>query len=209
MHSSEGFILGLSTGAVCIAYCGPVLVPYLMGEGSSILKSTWYLGLFLAGRLLAYLLVGFLAGVLGAAFLQHSGFKPAVMGIINMALAVMLILYGFYRFREICLGKSQQQIEKLMGVRWPYLVPFAGGAITGINICPPFLLVFAQAASSHQVAGSVLYFFMFFLGTSVYFIPFPLIGFFRRQQVLRIIGKFTAIFAGLYFFYQGLIMLIQ
>ena len=209
MHPTEGFILGLSTGAVCIAYCGPVLVPYLMGEGRSVLKSTGVVALFLSGRLAAYLLVGILAGFLGEAFLQTSGFKSILMGIANMALAVMLILYGFYRFKEVCLGKSQPKIEKMVGSRWPYLVPLAGGAITGINICPPFLLAFTQAVTMNQMAGSIFYFFMFFLGTSVYFVPFPFIGFFRRQQVLRIIGKFAAILAGFYYFYQGLFMLIK
>jgi len=209
MHPSEGFILGLSTGAVCIAYCGPVLVPYLMGEGKSALKNTVIVALFLSGRLAAYLLVGILAGFLGEAFLQTSGFKNILMGIANMALSVMLLLYGFYRFKEVCLGKSQPMIEKMVGARWPYLVPLAGGAITGINICPPFLLAFTQAASLHQMADSVFYFFMFFIGTSLYFIPFPFIGFFKRQQVLRIIGKFAAIFAGLYYFYQGFFMLIK
>ena len=209
MHSSEGFVLGLSTGVVCIAYCGPVLVPYLMGEGKSVPKSTGFVAIFLSGRLAAYLLVGVLAGFLGETFLQTAGFKNILMGIINMALAVMLLLYGFYRFKEVCLGKSQPMIEKMVGSHWPYLVPLAGGAITGINICPPFLLAFTQAATMEQMAGSIFYFFMFFLGTSLYFIPFPFIGFFKRQQVLRIIGKFAAIFAGLYYFYQGFFMLVK
>jgi len=209
MHPSEGFILGLSTGVICIAYCGPVLLPYLMGEGNSVGKSFWYVTLFLMGRLLAYLLVGVLAGLLGAAFLQNSGFGPVVMGVVNIVLAVMLILYGIYRFREICLGKNQQPIERAFGGRWPYLVPFVGGAVTGINICPPFLLVFSQAINTNQLSDSVFYFFMFFLGTSVYFIPFPFVGFFRRQQVLRIIGKFASIIAGVYFLFQGFFMIIQ
>jgi len=209
MHPSEGFVLGLSTGAVCIAYCGPVLVPYLMGEGRSVVKSAGVVALFLSGRLAAYLLMGTLAGLLGKAFLQTAGFKSILMGITNMALAVMLLLYGFYRFKEVCLGKSQPMIEKIVGARLPYLVPLAGGAITGINICPPFLLAFTQAATMNQMAGSILYFMMFFLGTSIYFVPFPFIGFFKRQQVMRIIGKFAAILAGLYYFYQGFFMIIQ
>jgi len=209
MLPAEGFILGLSTGAICMAYCGPVLVPYLMGEGRSVIKNTAAVSLFLSGRLAAYLLMGMLAGILGEAFLQTSGFETTVMGITNMALAAMLIAYGFYRFKEICLGQNQPKIEKLVGGRWPYLVPLAGGAITGINICPPFLLAFTQAATMDQLAGSVYYFFMFFLGTSVYFIPFPVIGFFRGQHLLRIIGKFAAILAGIYYFYHGFFMLIK
>jgi hypothetical protein len=55
----EGFILGLSTGAVCVAYCGPVLLPFILGEGTTVIQNAKSVGLFLGGRLLAYILVGF------------------------------------------------------------------------------------------------------------------------------------------------------
>jgi sulfite exporter TauE/SafE len=209
MHFPEGFLLGLSTGAVCMAYCGPVLIPYLMGEGNPIGRNAVYVALFLAGRLIAYIITGIIAGILGQAFLHPSPVKTILMGAIYIVLAVLLITYGFYRFREICLGQAQNKFDRLYGRRWPYLVPLTGGVITGLNICPPFLLAITKAIDTGQIAASVWFFILFFLGTSLYFIPFPFIGFFRRQEILRIIGKFAAILAGLFYFYRGLIMLIQ
>ena len=51
MQYSSGFILGLSTGVVCLAYCGPVLIPFLMGEGKGVYKNIGSVSLFLLGRL--------------------------------------------------------------------------------------------------------------------------------------------------------------
>ncbi len=45
----DGFILGLSNGAACMAYCAPVLIPYLMGEGRGIVRNAWLTFQFLLG----------------------------------------------------------------------------------------------------------------------------------------------------------------
>jgi sulfite exporter TauE/SafE len=208
MNNSAGFILGLSTGAVCLSYCGPVIVPFLMGEGNTVYRNAGSVSLFLAGRLFAYILVGFLAGVMGSTMLQPTATKTVFMGIIYIALSVLMIVYGFHRFREVCLGRSTNPATKSYARRWPFLIPLAGGFATGLNLCPPFLLAITGAMESGELTGSILFFFMFFLGTSVYFVPLPFIGFFRRQQVLRIIGKFAAILAGFIYLYKGLTMIV-
>lgn len=207
MEYSSGFILGLSTGVVCLAYCGPVLIPFLMGEGNTINRNLGSVSLFLAGRLVAYVLTGLLAGIIGRTFLQPSALKSVFMGIVYIILSILMILYGFHRFREICMGRSRLQIKKSKGRRWNFLIPLSGGFATGLNLCPPFLLALTGAMDTGKVADSVLFFIMFFIGTMVYFLPLPFIGFFRRQQVLRIIGKFAAIFAGIIYFYKGIILL--
>jgi len=208
MEYSSGFLLGLSTGVVCLAYCGPVLIPFLMGEGSTINRNLGSVALFLAGRLLAYMLIGILAGIIGSTLLQPSIIKNVFMGMVYIILSVLLILYGFHRFREVCLGRSRPQFKKSKGRRWNFFIPMSGGFATGLNLCPPFLLAITGAADTGKIAGSILFFIMFFIGTAVYFLPLPFIGFFRRQQVLRIIGKFAAIFAGIIYLYKGIILLI-
>ena len=208
MHISEGFILGLSTGVVCLAYCGPVLIPFLLSEANTLLNNTFTVLLFLAGRLLAYVVVGLLAGLAGAKLMQPSSLQTVFYGILYIILALLMIAYGFYRFREICLGHTRIT-GKVYFQRWPYLVPVVGGFATGINLCPPFLLAITGAVQSGAVLTSLLFFLMFFLGTSLYFVPLPFIGFFRRQQVLRIVGKFAAIIAGIIYLYKGIIFLVS
>jgi sulfite exporter TauE/SafE len=209
MSIPEGFILGLSTGAVCLAYCGPVLIPYLMGEGNTVAGNTLSVGLFLGGRLVAYLVVGLVSGWLGALLVHSSPAKKIIFAIIYMALALFLITYGFHRFKEVCLGLKQEKMKKRFFPKWPLLVPFTGGFATGMNLCPPFLLAITGAAEGEKISGGILFFLMFFLGTSVYFLPLPFVGFFRRQLVLRTIGKFAAILAGLFYFVKGMGMVLR
>jgi sulfite exporter TauE/SafE len=204
----EGFILGLSTGAVCVAYCGPVLLPFILGEGTTVINNTKSVGLFLGGRLVSYILVGFVSGILGLTIVQNSIQNRFVFGIIYTVLAFFMIAYGFHRFREICLGQNQRKLQQKLS-RWPLSIPLAGGFVTGLNLCPPFLLAIIGAVETRQLSGSIVFFIMFFLGTSVYFIPMPFLGFFKRKQVLQVIGKFAAILAGLLYLYKGVSGMIQ
>ena len=204
MNYSEGILLGLSTGAVCLAYCGPVLIPYLLGENKNIKTNFVYVSLFLSGRFLAYLVIGLIAGIAGTFFLQPSAFNVKLIGISYIILSVMLIAYGFHRFKEVCLGQTKTKIAFRYFKRMPYLLPMVGGALTGLNICPPFLLAITKAASTHQITASIVFFTMFFIGTSLYFLPLPFIGFFKKQKFFRTIGKFAAILAGLLYLYKGL-----
>jgi len=205
----EGFILGLSTGAVCVAYCGPVLIPYLMSESGGLKRSYILVGVFLSGRLAAYLLTAILAGIIGQSVVQQSETRTLFMGIAYMILSAMLVAYGLYRFKEICLGHTVKANPEEKSGRKSFLMPFTGGFLTGINICPPFLLAITGAIDSGTMMGSILFFLAFFAGTSVFFLPMPVAGMFRRQHVLRIIGKFAALIAGFLYFYKGLILLIR
>lgn len=206
---SEGFLLGLSTGVVCVAYCGPVLLPYLMAESSGLKKSYILVAVFLTGRLAAYLITALLAGIIGQSVVQQTEARTVLMGVAYMLLSALLIIYGFHHFREICLGKTVT--GKTIGKKenHPYLIPLTGGFLTGINICPPFLLAITGAIDSGSITGSMLFFLAFFIGTSIFFIPMPFAGMFKRQHVLRIIGKFAALLAGFLYFYKGLILLMS
>jgi hypothetical protein len=54
-----------------------------------------------------------------------------------------------------------------------------------------------------------MFFFLFFLGTSIFFIPFPFVGTLRRITMLTIIGKLAAGIMGIYYFYTGLMLVIS
>ena len=144
MNIAEGFILGLSTGPVCLAYCGPVLVSYLLGEGNKIKQNSINVSIFLSGRLLAYIITGFAAGMLGKTLLQPTHERTLMMSIVYVCLAGYMIFYGFYGFKEICLGRIQYKIKDTIFskdsiLKLPEIVPFIGGVLTGLNLCPPFL----------------------------------------------------------------------
>jgi sulfite exporter TauE/SafE len=209
MMITEGFLLGISTGAMCLAYCGPVLIPLMLAEGKNVRKSAYYLLYFLTGRLLAYIIAGFIVGFIGKTVILPSKYTVFGLGIIYILLAILLIVYGFHRFKEICFGQVQRKINSAFKKRFPKVVVIISGAITGLNICPPFLIAITKAAETGNIASSILFFLMFFVGTTIYFIPIPFVGLFKRQQVFGVIGKFAAILTGFIFLYQGTLMILN
>lgn len=205
----QAFLLGLSNGAVCIAYCAPVLVPYLLGEGRAVLQNFSVVAQFLSGRLLGYLIFGVMAWVLGHTVLQTSSWRDLIIGSANMILAVFLVLYGFFRIGAVCPAeKASRHLTKINAWR-PFMLPAAMGLFTGLNFCPPFLLAFTNAAFEASLFQTFAFFFLFFLGTSIFFIPFPVIGGLRRVTVLAVVGKLAAGVMGIYYFYTGLMLFIH
>ena len=206
MNFPEGILLGLSTGVVCLAYCGPVIIPYLLGENKNISKNFFIILLFLSGRFVSYMIFGLIAGISGKILIHPSMLTNLIVGISYIILSLLLIIYGFYQFKEICLAKIKPGTSGGFFNKRPYFIPFYGGLISGLNICPPFLIAVTKAITTNNITDSLVFFFMFFIGTSIFFIPLPFLGIFKRQQVLRIIGKFAAILAGLIYLFKGVLI---
>ena len=62
----EALVLGLASGPACLAACGPVLVPSLLTERAGLRPHARYLSVFLAARLVGYLLFAVVAWEIGA-----------------------------------------------------------------------------------------------------------------------------------------------
>ena len=206
----DGFILGLSSGVACIATCAPVLIPYLLGEGKGIVHNCWVTGQFLLGRLLGYLLFAVLAWMVSTTILQQSSQRNLVIGTAYVLFSGLLIFYGFFKQADASSCQAaccQSKYRRLLAIR-PELLPVAAGLATGLSFCPPFLLAFTGAAEQTSLLAALLFFFSFFLGTTLLFILAPFVGMFRRFPVLQIVGKMAAGLMGLYYLYSGSIMLI-
>ncbi|HEX7712539.1 MAG TPA: sulfite exporter TauE/SafE family protein [Bacillota bacterium] len=211
-----GFLLGLSTGTVCLGYCSPILVPYLLGRGGDLRRNFLSVARFCAGRLFGYLLFGFLAWLVHGFFTGNNGFRMVLFGLADIILAVLLMFFGFTATKSFCaaekasgflsrIGMGLAPVHQLDFVAW---MPLVFGFLTGINLCPPFLLAFTEAMATKSLAGSVGYFFMFFLGTTLYLLPLPFLGVMRQKTVFATVGKYTAVIAGVFYVYQGIVMLI-
>jgi len=204
----QGFFLGLAVGPSCLAYCVPVLIPYLLGEDLGVRRSAAVLGQFLAGRFCGYIAFGLLAWALNQVLLQTASARELLFGVAYIILAGLLAWYGQYAPPTVCVGKSLNGISGVLKRHWPMLFPLGLGFFTGISLCPPFLLAFTDAANSGSAWHSVLFFTMFFLGTTIYFMPIPLLGVLGRISTLRIIGKLAALVMSVYYFYLGITMSI-
>lgn len=207
--SMDALLLGLASGVVCIGYCAPVLVPYMLGQQAGVAANAGIVARFLAGRLAGYLFFSIAAWVFQASVLRSLVVRDALVGSSYVILSVLLVIYGFSReWAHGCAARNNGPLLARLDKLWPPLVPAALGLMTGLTICPPFLLAFTAAVQKTSLTGSVAFFLLFFCGTSVFFLPFPLIGTLRRFATLSAVGRLAAGIMGLYYFYAGLALLI-
>lgn len=201
----HGFLLGLANGTSCLALCAPVLIPFLLSKGDTVGHNLVTMLKFLGGRLLGYLLFGLLAWAVGGLLLEAGGFQALLIGATYVGLSILLLVAVFRKSKPVhgacTLSEAQARFR-----RWPALIPAAMGLLAGLKVCPPLLLAFADAANSATLGGSLLLFVTFFLGTSLYFLPLPLLGAFTRMPDLRIVGRFAAVIVALYYLVSGVLL---
>ena len=192
----DAFLLGLSSGATCLASCAPFFMPVLAIEGGSgRAHRSGIMGLFLAGRLVSYVAVGLLAGSLGA--LAAGFLAPAVDHALlrtGWALGGLVLLAGgLAGFENHAFCRHLAAREK------PSLSAFALGIAAGLNICPPFIAAAGRAAALGTLGGAA-YFALFFVGTSVWMLPLSLIPRLRAKAAeLRAVARIAMVLLGSYF----------
>lgn len=193
--------LGLATGPVCLASCGPAVVPWVLGLPEGVGGHARQLALFLAARLGGYLLFGTAAWFAGEAVPR--AWTPGLFGAIQLALAVALAAYALGWPRRRCgdgaCAAPLAKIETPTGNR----SALALGFLTGINFCPPFLAAGAQAAESRSLFAALLFFAVFFVGTALWFVPLASLGFVRRTMELRWVARLSAGFVALWYGVTG------
>ena len=189
----NGFLLGLSTGLFCISYCLPIYAPILLSE-SRTKKQTWFVFVkFTFGRFLAYIIFGAAVSFLGSRISSSTFGAIITVAIIIMAISLILYSLGF------ALPKS-----KLCHLFKKIKPPFLFGFLTGINVCPPFLLAVAYVFKSGNVLGGMLFFSSFFVATTLYLAPFTFLGYFSKTKILTQIARIAAFVVGFIFLIIGL-----
>lgn len=184
-------------------------MPYLLGEGISLKRSVIDIIIFLGSRFAVYILLGLLASLVGQAFFRTEIYREFITGSAYIILSITLIVYAFLRIKPLCLLKNLHEIPSNKEDRRTFAVPLIGGLVTGLSLCPALLLAFTGAASEGSIVQSITYFILFFIGTTLYFLPLILLGLIHGKGVIHIIGKFAAGIAGIFFFAKGLIMLLN
>jgi len=209
----QGFFLGLTNGVTCLAFCAPVLAPFLLREGGGVRQNLGALLLFLLGRLGGYMAFALLAWATGSLLLTTASAASAhlqslLIGAAYVGLAALLLLSALRR-REPAACPIQSAQATLS--RWPRLdarlLPVGMGLLAGLRLCPPLLLAFTEAARSGALGDSLLLFAAFFVGASIYILPLALLGALKRVPDLRIVGQFAAVIVALYYFASGLLLL--
>ncbi|MEO0077717.1 MAG: sulfite exporter TauE/SafE family protein [candidate division WOR-3 bacterium] len=199
----RGFALGLSAGVGCLGLCLPIAAPALLGQHrSGFRKSAETLGLFLLGRLSAYIAAGVVSGMLGSAVGTVAASQVAISVAYGL-LGVLMVLFGAVQtFPSLGLCRV---LKPAAVSGW---FPFVFGLLAGISPCPPFLLAVTAAIGAGSITNALLFFSAFYLATTLYLLPLLLSGWATRYGPVRIAARIVAIIIGLYFTAVGAVRLL-
>jgi hypothetical protein len=168
-----------------------------------------YLSIFLGARFLGYLLFAALAWQLGALVSLSPGMTPFVFGAVHVLLAFVL-LWCAYSARPACAQSCSGSELVTIGETRRHGVSGAAmlGFLTGVSLCPPFAAAGVRAAELGSLAAALLFFAVFFVGTSVWFVPFVSLGCVRRNEAVITVARMAMVLIALYYGYLGSMMLI-
>jgi hypothetical protein len=190
-----------------MASCGPVLFPWLGAEPRKLGATGRLLLLFLGGRLAGYLGFAVVAWAAGLTLPLDLRSRSLVFGLANLGLALLL---GFSACvpRRACAPPEEHssrlyQIGAANHFRPPAALTL--GVLTGLNLCPPFVAAGVRAAAAHSLPGALVFFALFFAGTSVWFLPALGISWLRRFSAVPVVARMTMAALAIYYAYLGIV----
>jgi hypothetical protein len=205
----EALALGLASGPACIAACGPVLVPSLLTERAGFRPHARYLSVFLAARLVGYMIFAVVAWELGALVSLPPAPRLLMMGVVYVLLAGVLIGYAVSARRTCAQPCAESKLVQIGESKNRGLAGAASlGLLTGLNLCPPFLVAGIRAAQLGSMAAALIFFAVFFLGTSIWFVPFVGLGCIVRNQAVITVARMAMALIALYYLSMGIAMLL-
>ncbi|WP_092229565.1 sulfite exporter TauE/SafE family protein [Desulfobacula phenolica] len=198
----NGFLLGIATGPACFSSCVPVLFSVSLARGQIASRSSnWnFLFKFIGGRFMAYLVFGLAIGLVGDV-LGVYGFKIGAWA--TIVLSILLVAYGMgIKLPHFGMCARANKIGSS-----PYF-PYVLGILTGLNVCPPFLLAISYCLqkSANPLFG-ILFFLAFFLATTIYILPMGFMGRFTGQKKLILLGRAASVGVGIFFCWKALSIL--
>jgi sulfite exporter TauE/SafE len=202
----EGFVLGVSMGWFCLLSCGMYLAPFLFAEESSTRQNSAYVALFLAGRLLAYMGIGALAGLAGGTLSAHYHGQFRIFSAFSgIAIGLLLLLGGL--FRSFPTLKPCRHLGKIYK---PATVSLLFGLLGGLSICPPIVSAVASVFTKGSALAGALYFLWFYLGTCLLFVPLFLVkvkG--LTVDAVKSVARIVMLLMAGYFLIRGLLCLVS
>lgn len=155
-----GFSFGLA--GPCLLTCAPVLITYIAGSKKSWAEVFKDISMFLSGRLLAYLLLGALAGLSGAVLRKFTG--SSLSSYLRPLAGAVTILFGVI----LLTGKNSDSCvcPTARGKIFNFGGIFTFGFLIGISPCAPLsALLFDITIMSKGLLDGIFYAFFFGLGT--------------------------------------------
>jgi len=190
----EGFLLGLSTGTICLATCAPIYLPYLVSEDRSLKKSFLKVMEISGGRFFAYLMFGAAAGWLGSVMPNQQ--RTLFTGISFILISIFLVLN---------VVRTQKAAKCCKVPAWSKFTSsaFVLGIVTGVNFCPSFLIALTKSLDLGGVIGGTLLFMGFFVGTTIFLLPLAFGGMLTAIGKVKIAARYASILIAIWFIWQG------
>lgn len=163
------FSLGILGSFHCIGMCGPIVLALPAGKQGALQKFNGQL-LYHIGRALTYAFIGILPGIIGAGF-SAFGFQQKLSVILGLLLLLVLLIGGIEKFRfgkPGLLSPLTSILRKKLGHFLRSNHPassFVTGMLNGFLPCGLVYIALASAAATGSVYGSMLFMFIFGLGT--------------------------------------------
>lgn len=185
----------------CLTFCLPFIAPVMVSEQRA-KRENWFVILkFIFGRLIGYIAFGALFGYLGERLNNQN--LNLIVNFALLLLSLILILHAlnllrWENFSFSChVAKHKTKLPLLMGF------------LMGVNICPPFLMSLTYVFTLHSTLRGIIYFLMFFLGTTLYFLPLFFLGYLNKIKEFQVVGRVTSLIVGMIFFSYGLYNILK
>ncbi len=205
---AEALALGFGSGPICVASCGPVLLPWLGADPRDLRTTGRLLAVFLGGRLAGYLAFAVVAWAAGLTIPVDLRTRTLIFGLANFGLAALLGFSACFP-RHPCVKAADERHPHLYQIgaadRFRPSAALTLGFLTGLNLCPPFVAAGVRAAATHSLAGSLAFFALFFAGTSVWFLPSLAVSSLRRFNAVPTVARMTMAALAVYYAYLGVV----
>lgn len=203
MNCFEGFIIGLGAGTSCLATCGPLILSVIMRNSPSTGKSYIYMAKFLCGRLLAYMAIGcLLMAISSVAQIPEQISINALL-----VLGVLMFLNAFVPMPSYCVKGIG--IKTFIRKTMPSLMLPALGFFSAFNVCPSMLAVSGVAFNAPTFIGGLATFALFFIGTSMFMMPLPLVSLVNNKRAIMLTGKFASVIVGTMLIIKWILLIIK
>ncbi|MFA5004680.1 MAG: sulfite exporter TauE/SafE family protein [Candidatus Omnitrophota bacterium] len=160
------FGIGLTFGFAgpCLFTCAPVLVVYITGKQLKWKQALVDIFIFLCGRLLAYSLLGYLAGLSGVLLRKFTGSNLSGILKITGGIVIVFLALQIWLGRELFAGECFCKAKRVLNCGSLILLGF----IMGVFPCAPLLaLLFEIALISKSGLTGLAHSLFFGLGTFV------------------------------------------
>lgn len=181
----NALILGISYGiGPCTISCAPLIVPLIMSTAKNRKEGILLSIIFSFGRVLSYIVLGGLAGIMGSTFNLFISKKYLGIFFIIVGLAVLFKIQGK------CIIKTKIRIKG----SW---MAFITGFIFGLGPCPPLIALLGLAILAKSLWIGMAVGLVFGLGTIIS--PIILLGFFsgwmaKNKEFHQVIPYVSGVF---------------